>query len=152
MSISVAGSTRIPAKRIGRIVKAYRKGRTEESSGPGDVTNNADGGQPQATAGGGADTPPSNTVSANSNSSSPSFLALRWGVDSLYLSYLGRLSMHRAEDLTRLKEAARSGVAGEIANAQLRLGGHIFEVRDKGAGLFPFVLEDNAYRISLASV
>jgi hypothetical protein len=62
------------------------------------------------------------------------------------------MALHRAEDLAKLKDAARSGVPGEVATAQLRLGDHIFEVRDKGAGLFPYVLEDNAYRISLASV
>lgn len=31
-----------------------------------------------------------------------------------------------------------------------RIGSHIFEVKDKGARLFPFVLEDNAYRIQLS--
>lgn len=110
------------------------------------------GGQPQATAGGGADTPPSNTVSANSNSGKPTFLALRRGVDSLYLSYAGRVFVRRAEELATLKEAARSQAPGEVATAQLRLGEHIFEVRDKGSGLFPYVLEDNAYRIALASL
>jgi hypothetical protein len=30
------------------------------------------------------------------------------------------------------------------------VGGHIFEVKDKGARMFPFVLEDNTYRIQLA--
>ena len=73
-------------------------------------------------------------------------------MDSLYLSYPGKLFYHQDETLQALKDAARSGVPGEVANAQLRLGDHIFEVRDKGTGLFAYVLEDNAYRISLASV
>lgn len=126
--------------------------------GPGGNAGSAaapggDGGErPEATAGVAADAPPSNAASANSNCGYPIFVALRWGVDSLYLSYVGRLFAHRAEELTRLKEAARSGVPGEVADAQLVLGEHIFEVRDKGTGLFPFVLEDNAYRIALASL
>jgi hypothetical protein len=32
------------------------------------------------------------------------------------------------------------------SEAQYVAGDHIFEVKDKGAGLFPFVLDDNAYR------
>jgi hypothetical protein len=67
------------------------------------------------------------------------------------VSYAGRLFSHQHETLQALKAAARSDVPGEVSAAQLRLGEHIFEVRDKGAGLFAFVLEDNAYRISLAS-
>ena len=27
---------------------------------------------------------------------------------------------------------------------------HVFEVKDKGSGIFPFVLRDNAFRISLS--
>ena len=41
-------------------------------------------------------------------------------------------------------------MADQVANAQLRLGEHIFEVKDKAFGLFYFVLEDNAYRIALS--
>ena len=122
------------------------------NSGSAAAPGSAAGERPQAAAGGGADTPPSNTVSANSNSGNPTFLALRWGVDSLYLSYPGKLFYHQDETLQALKAAARSGVPGEVANAQLLLGEHIFEVRDKGTGLFAYVLEDNAFRISLASV
>jgi hypothetical protein len=72
-------------------------------------------------------------------------------VDSLYLSYPGRLLVPQDETLAALKGAARSGVPGEVAKAQFRFEDHVFEVRDKGAGLFAYVLEDNAYRISLAS-
>jgi len=107
-------------------------------------------GEPQA-AGGGADTSPSNTVSDNSKWITPwSFVPLRWGVDSLYLSYRGRLFDATEEALYSLKTAAQSDKPGDVARAQLKLGEHVFEVKDKGSGLFPFVLEDNAFRISLS--
>lgn len=137
---------------MGQIVELHKKGKLAEGFGREGAPANADGARPQAAAGGGADTPPSNTVSANCNSGKPIFLALRRGVDSLYLSYAGRLFVRRAEELAELKGAARSQAPSDVAKAQLRLGEHTFEVRDKGAGLFPYVLEDNAYRIALASL
>jgi hypothetical protein len=52
--------------------------------------------------------------------------------------------------LERLKKLAQSQEPYEHALAQVSTDGHIFEAKDKGGGLFPFILEDNAYRISLA--
>jgi len=111
----------------------------------------APGERPQAAARGvGGDAPPSNTAS---NSSIPPgkdlFRPLRWGVDSLYLSYRGTLHEERETQLAELKFAAQSRDPSEVALAQLRLAGHIFEVKDKAFGLFSFVIEDNAYRIAL---
>ncbi|MEW6314610.1 MAG: replication initiation factor [Pseudomonadota bacterium] len=71
-------------------------------------------------------------------------------MDSLYLSYPGTLSEVTDARLRELKEVAQSKEAHQQAYAQLEVLGHIFEVRDKGAGLFPYVLEDNAYRVQLA--
>lgn len=109
------------------------------------------GERPQAAAGvGGSDAPPSNTASNNSIPFPKGlFCPLRWGVDSLYLSYRGSLHEEREEQLAELKIAAQSQDPSEVAMAQLRLGGHIFEVKDKAFGRFSYVLEDNAYRIAL---
>ena len=92
--------------------------------------------------------PPSNTAPYNCNDGY--FKALRWGVDSLYLSYPGELSRESDARLKALKELAQSSAPGEVANAQLALVGHIFEVKEKGASLFPYILEDGAFRIQLS--
>lgn len=94
------------------------------------------------------DAPPSNT--ASNNCMEGYFKALRWGVDSLYLSYQGELSSEMNARLRHLKELAQSEMPAESAQAQLQIGEHIFEVKDKGTKLFAFVLEDNAFRIQLA--
>lgn len=78
------------------------------------------------------------------------FRALRWGVDSLYLSYPGELFPNMESRLKELKQFAQSSVPDEVAKAQLPLGGHIFEVKEKGASLFPYIVEDGALRISLS--
>jgi hypothetical protein len=36
------------------------------------------------------------------------------------------------------------------AKAQLKIGDHLFEVKDKGTSMFSYVLEDNAFRIQLS--
>ena len=92
--------------------------------------------------------PPTNRAPYNCNDGY--FKALRWGVDSLYLSYPGELSRESDARLKALKELAQSSAPGEVAKAQLPLGGHIFEVKEKGASLFPYILEDGAFRIQLS--
>lgn len=85
------------------------------------------------------------------NNSNPSFFQpLRWGVDSLYLSYPGQLSASVDAELRELKKLAqdRDDLA---AKAQYKLGDHIFEVKDKSSGLFPFTIEDNAFQIRLSA-
>lgn len=100
------------------------------------------------------DAPPSNTASSNCISCGsggvPFFQPLRWGVDSLYLSYAGKIDDDEATELTRLKSIAQSPEIHQQVTAQLKRGGHVFEVKDKGARLFPFILEDNAFRIQLS--
>lgn len=94
------------------------------------------------------DAPPSNTASNNCNSEY--FKPLRWGVDSLYLSYPGELFPEVDTRLKELKRIAQSPEDHQKILAQYPIDGHIFEVKDKGAKLFPYILEDNAFRIQLS--
>jgi len=94
---------------------------------------------------------PSNTAPYNSKIVKiKGFRLLRVAVDSLYLSFAGRLHDHVFEALKALKILAQSDQPEEQAQAQYVLGSHVFEVKDKGAGVFPFVIDDNAYRIQLS--
>ena len=91
---------------------------------------------------------PSNTAPHNST---PSFFQpLRWGIDSLYLSYPGKLSESVDEKLRRLKKLAQ-GRDDEALQAQYPIGDHLFEVKDKSSGLFPFTIEDGAFQIRLSA-
>lgn len=95
---------------------------------------------------------PGNTAPYNCNTASlpDGFRLLRLAVDSLYLSFPGELHDAAYSALLRLKALAQSEDLEQLANAQYPIGSHIFEVKDRGAGLFPFVLVDNAYRIQLS--
>lgn len=99
---------------------------------------------------------PSNTAPHNSitlakeREKENGFRLFRVAVDSLYLSYPGELSPAIQSTLIQLKAYAQSLDIGEQCKAQYPVGAHIFEVKDKGARMFPYVLEDNAYRIQLA--
>ncbi len=91
---------------------------------------------------------PSNTATNNSINGEVKFL--RWGVDSLYLSYQGNLHPHINAQLKQLKTQAQSENPLEQAKAQIKVGDHLFEVKDKGSSMFNYVLEDNAFRIQLS--
>ncbi|MBS0588721.1 MAG: replication initiation factor [Proteobacteria bacterium] len=91
---------------------------------------------------------PSNTVPNNCNTEY--FKLIRFGVDSLYLSYPGELLPVVDDKLKELKQIAQSPEPFEQVKAQYPINGHIFEVKDKGARLFPYILEDNAFRIQLS--
>ncbi|CAG9932409.1 conserved protein of unknown function [Candidatus Nitrotoga arctica] len=93
-------------------------------------------------------TSPSNTVPYNSNNEY--FKLLRFGVDSLYLSYQGEIFPQVLERLTKLKQLAQHPEIDQQALAQYTIAGHIFEVKDKGSSVFPYVLEDGAFRISIS--
>ena len=93
-------------------------------------------------------TPPSNTVPYNCNNEY--FKLLRIGVDSLYLSYQGELFPEVKERLFKLKQLAQHPEIDQQAQAQYAVVGHIFEVKDKGSSIFPYVMEDGAFRISLS--
>lgn len=84
------------------------------------------------------------------NSNNEYFKLLRFGVDSLYLSYQGEIFPPVQEHLTKLKQLAQHTEIDQQALAQYSIAGHIFEVKDKGSSVFPYVLEDGAFRISLS--
>jgi hypothetical protein len=64
--------------------------------------------------------PPSNTAPDNSNRET--FKALRWGVDSLYLSYSGELHADVQARLKSLKAMAQGKDREEQSRAQYPLG------------------------------
>lgn len=124
---------------------------------PAHVTASGSGAPPAAKArterpnGGGtsaSDAPPTNRASDNCNI--PFFKPIRWGIDSLYLSYPGDLFPGVETELKHLKQLAQSAEPGQQSLAQYAMAGHIFEVKDKGANLFPYILEDGAFRIQLS--
>lgn len=92
-------------------------------------------------------TPPSNTVPPNDKNKH--FKALLFGIDSLYLSYYGQLADDWDKKLFDLKENAQSEDEKNQALAQVAIGSHLFEVRDKGMPRFPYVLSDNCFFIKL---
>lgn len=113
---------------------------------PGGARGSAQAGQVGGEVG--LDTPPSNTVS---NKYIPElFKPLRWGIDSLYLSFGGELFSAQEKRLVELKKLAQADHIKDQAFAQIVLAGHVFEVKDKGAKFFPYILEDNTFRIQLS--
>ena len=100
---------------------------------------------------GGAGAPPSNTAPANCNEGGPPSQILCAGVDSLYLSYRGRLRGDIARKLDRKKEQAASDDAGSELLAQLQLGEGTFEVLGHGRGKFQYVLKDDRFSIQLSN-
>lgn len=95
--------------------------------------------------------PLSNTAPYNDNTTpGEPFRLLRLAVDSLYLSFPGDLKPEVLATLVTLKTKAQTEHPELQAQAQYVLGQHIFEVKDKGARMFPFVLEDNAYRLQFS--
>ena len=66
------------------------------------------------------------------------------------MSYPGDLHPGVLRELVNLKNTAQSADPLEQVQAQFVVGGHIFAVKDKGAGMFPFVLDDNAFRIQFS--
>lgn len=68
----------------------------------------------------------------------------------MYLSFPGTLADSVDKKLQTLKQVAQSQRPHEQSQAQYKVDEHIFEVKDKGSGLFPYVLQDNCFRISLS--
>jgi hypothetical protein len=95
-------------------------------------------------------TPPSNTVPPNYTGNPDHTKILRYGIDSLYLSFSGSLDNKLEEKLVILKLAAQSTDDLEKASAQLKIGEHLFEVLGRGARRFPFVLNNNLFQIQLS--
>ncbi|MDO8961850.1 MAG: replication initiation factor [Methylophilus sp.] len=93
---------------------------------------------------------PSNTATNNDNNQSYELKVLRFGVDSLYLSFQGNLFETVDRELSSLKKLAQSDRPEQQAKAQFKVFDHLFEVKDKGTSMFSYVLEDNAFRIQLS--
>ena len=128
---------------------------TQSDSASGAVTDRQPSAAPGGDSAGGAaagrggtGAPPSNTAPDNCKFV---FQPLRWGIDSLYLSYPGELDSEQFNRLKTLKAQAQ-GAEHEASKAQLAIREHVFEVKDKGAGLFPFVLVDGSFRIQLSGL
>ncbi len=135
------------------------RSRAGKAAGASNVSNQADqdspGGAPAHTgeswSAGLRGASPSNTAPHNSNKAGEKgFRLLRVAVDSLYLSFPGSLHAPVFAALKTFKTLAQSDDPLEQAQAQYVLGSHVFEVKDKGSGVFPFVLDDNAFRIQLS--
>jgi hypothetical protein len=94
-------------------------------------------------------TPPSNTVPENYNPKT--FKELRYGIDSLYVSYPGVIAEDWDKKLSKLKEQAQSEDETQQALAQVVIGHHIFEVKDKGKGRFSYVLVDNSFYLQASN-
>lgn len=77
--------------------------------------------------------------------------SLRWGIDSLYLSYPGQLSDEWFRKLEDCKINAQSDDPHERTLAQVNIGGHLFEVSDHGKRRFPYILADNCFFIQVSS-
>ena len=92
-------------------------------------------------------TPPCNTVPSNDNIDK--FKPLRFGIDSLYLSYHGQLADEWNIRLDDLNTKAQSEDEAEQALAQVSIMSQIFEVRDKGMTRYPYVLVDNCFFIKI---
>jgi len=137
----------------------------EQEPGPGRASLNGEGentgGEPDAgaaapaPAAGGEDARSSNTAS-NSYMEDCRFKVLRIGIDSLYVSYYGELGSGIDVDLADKKLLAQSRNPKLEALAQWPVGSHVFEVSDRGQrvpgqGGFAYVLEDNSFRICIAS-
>lgn len=85
---------------------------------------------------------PSNTAPANCT-------LLRFGVDSLYLTFPGQLSDEGALRLDAAREAARAEDESTQALAQLSILDHLFEAGPTGGKLFKYSLSDHAYRLTI---
>jgi hypothetical protein len=103
------------------------------------------------TAGAAAGASPSNTAPANSNKSSETQI-LRSGIDTLILSYRGELKPELEVCLSELKRLAQHQDEKERAYAQISLAGQLFTVKAQGFGIFPYVLANHWYRLSLGRV
>jgi len=79
------------------------------------------------------------------------FKAIFKGVDSLYMSYKGALKIGLNECLEERKKLAQSDNEMEQALAKIEIGEHVFEVIDRGAHGYSFILVDKWYRIQISA-
>lgn len=79
------------------------------------------------------------------------FRLLRLAVDSLYLSFPGKLAETVERQLKKAKQEAQSPEYFEQANATFYADGHLLHVSSRGASYFPYILQDARFRIQVAS-
>jgi hypothetical protein len=91
---------------------------------------------------------PSNT--APYNHKSQPLTILRFGVDSLYLSFKGKLKEEWLELLDTTKTRAQALDEWEQSTAQVIIGNHLFNLKDKGHGFFAYQLTNPNYNIRIA--
>lgn len=95
--------------------------------------------------------PLSNTAPAICTNPSDGTRILGARVDSLYVSIPGKLFEGVGVELADVKELAKSEDPRIRSTAQYVFGDHVFEVRDRGKGRFPFVLVDNHFHLQVAA-
>ena len=101
---------------------------------------------------GAGDAPPTNRASQSyRKGGGDQTRILRTGIDSLYLSFQGDLGASAEVDLAQLKLAAQSKRKSDQAVAQYPINNHLFEVKPGGQRMYPYILEDGAFRIALSS-
>lgn len=129
-------------KNLKHVTQQDSSNELDASVTPAHAAEPQDGRHDAATAG----TPPTNRVP---NNSIDYFLPLRWGIDSLYFSFPGRIRPELIERLDRFKKLAQSEEINDQAIAQYPIGEHTFEVLDRAIKGYAYVLEDGAFRITL---
>lgn len=96
--------------------------------------------------------PPSNTAPGNSKGGGEGgFRLLRYGIDSLYVSYRGKLYREQANALFRLRALAQSNLDRDQTLATYSHGGHHFMVSGRRTPKFAYLLDSPCYHLSLAS-
>ncbi|MGA8148145.1 MAG: hypothetical protein WB870_11290 [Gallionellaceae bacterium] len=71
-------------------------------------------------------------------------------MDSLYLSYKGKLSNEMDDCLEDRKNSAKSDDAEEQSIAQITLADRLFKVEAHGAGHFRYIIIDDRFRIQIS--
>lgn len=78
------------------------------------------------------------------------FIELNKGIDSLYVSFKGTLKEDIKAQLEEKKIQAQSSDEKERALAKMTIDDHCFEVKDKGKGLYAYVIVDAWYHIQVS--
>lgn len=76
---------------------------------------------------------------------------LRQAVDSLYLTYRGKIYPNIDEHLHNLKLIASNRTPEHTSRAIFKVENHVFEVRPSGSKNFAYVIQDNWYYIKISS-
>ena len=79
------------------------------------------------------------------------FKEVHKGIDSLYLSFKGKVKDEVLEELEAKKLLAQSEDEAEKSKAVMAINGHYFEIRDKGRGKFKYVLVDNWFHVQVSA-